>query len=103
MDYSYFYSNKNQNKNIEKNFNLCQKHNKQYKSFLDIIDSIKNPLNKYIKDIDYKEFGITKDYDFTKSTNFRDYITKSDEIIKYIPINIENDIEDKKNFSKRKR
>ena len=79
---------------------LKDDYNKQYKSFLDIIDSIKNPLNKYIKDIDYKEFGITKDYDFTKSTNFRDYITKSDEIIKYIPINIENDIEDKKHFSK---
>lgn len=70
----------------------------KYNSFLDILNSISGNLNKYIKNININELGITKDYMYG-SSKF-DLLNSSNNVINYHTINIENEIIESKHASK---
>ena len=70
----------------------------KYNSFLDIINSISGNLNKYIKDININEIGITKDYMYGNTK--ADLLNYSNNVINYHSINIDNEIIESKHASK---
>lgn len=72
----------------------------KYTSFLDILNSIKNKLSLYIKNIDINNIGLTKEYNFIKKTNYKDNISSSTEIINVEELNIETNEVEEKHFSK---
>ena len=72
----------------------------KYRSFLDMMNSVKNYLTDKIKNIDVDTLGITDDYNKIKSINYLDYIKDNDTILENKEINIDNDIIDEKRFSK---
>lgn len=50
-----------------------------YTSFLDIINSIKRYIEKYIINIDIDELALTKDYNFVKELNYKDLIKNNND------------------------
>lgn len=68
-----------------------------YKSFLDILLSIKPLLNKYIKNIEY---SVTKDYELIKTLNYEEVLLKTNKIYNYQTINVEKKKIDNINYSK---
>lgn len=71
----------------------------KYNSFLSIINSIKNCLNDYIKDVNIDEYNITKDYLFNKE-KINAYDNNFDQKIKYKDINIPNNTIEEEHASK---
>ena len=61
-----------------------------YKSFLDILNSVYSDIAKYITDINLNEVGLSKDYDLIKQINYKEEIEKIDTIIDIKEIEIEN-------------
>lgn len=72
----------------------------KYRSFLDIMNSVKKYLTDKIKNINIDELGITDEYNKIKSVNYLDYIKDCDTILENKEINIENDIINEKRYSK---
>ncbi|MBQ9318764.1 MAG: UvrD-helicase domain-containing protein [Bacilli bacterium] len=72
----------------------------KYRSFLDIMNSIKKYLSDKIKDINIDELNITDDYNKIKSLNYLDYINKTSDTIENKEISIDNEIFEEKRFSK---
>ena len=73
---------------------------KKYRSFLDMLNSIKEKLLDYIVDIDYHKTSITKDYENIKNI---DYISISNDNNKRLltsTINIANETIEERHFSK---
>lgn len=71
-----------------------------YRSFLDMMNSVKKYLTDKIKNINIDELGITDEYNKIKSLNYLDYIKDCDTILENKEINVENDIIDEKRYSK---
>jgi len=82
------------NKIVEDNIRL------KYKSFLDILNSIKENIKEYIVDIDIEKQNITKDYNIIKDNNYENLLQKNNNKIEKRKINIETNIEQEKHFSK---
>ena len=72
-----------------------------YRSFKDILVSIKSKLNVYIKDIDINTLGLTNKYNVVTGNNIFDKIIKTNETIETINYNILPCIEqEQSHFSK---
>ena len=82
------------NKIVEDNIRL------KYKSFLDILNSIKENIKEYIVDIDIEKQNITKDYNIIKDNSYENLLQKNNNKIEKRKINIETNIEQEKHFSK---
>ena len=72
----------------------------KYRSFLDMINSVKKYLTDKIKNINIDELNITDEYNKIKSVNYLDYIKDNNTILENKEINIENDIIEENRFSK---
>ena len=72
----------------------------KYRSFKDILLSIKKYLNKYIVDINLDAINLTKEYNNIKNYNFDNIIDKSDEVISVREINVDKSQVINKHFSK---
>jgi len=72
----------------------------KYKSFLDILNSIKENIKEYIIDIDIEKQNLTKDYNIIKENNYKNLINKNNKIIQKKKINIQANKEEQKHFSK---
>ena len=72
----------------------------KYRSFLDMINSVKKHLTNKIKNINIDELNITDEYNKIKSINYLDYIKDNNAILEKKEINIENEIIDEKRYSK---
>jgi len=71
-----------------------------YRSFKDIMLSIKNRLNKYLVNIDLNTIPLTQNYNLVKTYNYSDTIQKCDEVIHTKFINVEKEEVINKHFSK---
>ena len=72
----------------------------KYRSFLDMINSVKKHLTDKIKNINIDELNITDEYNKNKSVNYLDYIKDNNTVLENKEINIENDIIEENRFSK---
>ena len=82
--------------NIVSNYIRCK-----YKSFLDILLSIKSKITDYIENIDIKSMNISKDYNLVNSKNIFNDINKIDEkIVINNQIKIEKKIKNESHYSK---
>ena len=72
----------------------------KYKSFLDIIKSIKSNLENYITNIDLEKQSLTKEYNEIKENNYQNLIQKNNIKIDKRKISIQSTIEEEKHFSK---
>lgn len=72
----------------------------KYRSFLDMMNSIKKDLTNKIVNINIDELNITDEYNKIKTVNYLDYINDTKDKIENREINIENDIIEEKRFSK---
>ena len=72
----------------------------KYKSFLDILESVKENIKEYITNIDIESINLTKEYNKIKTSNYQNLIDKSSEIIVKKEINIKTNKEEQKHFSK---
>ena len=72
----------------------------KYRSFLDMINSVKKHLAEKIKNINIDELNITDEYNKIKSVNYLDYIKDNNTILENKEINIENSIIEENRFSK---
>lgn len=73
----------------------------KYRSFKDMILSVKEYLYDYITDINLDKIGITKDYNLIKNTNYLEFIDKTDEKILVNEINIKEENIEEESFSKK--
>ncbi len=73
----------------------------KYRSFADIINSIKDKLESYTQTIDLNNLNLSKDYNLIKVGNYQDNIKLSDEKIEVTNIIIENEIVENSSFSKK--
>ncbi len=87
-------SKKNANGLIDKSARL------KYKSFLDVLLSMKKGLTPYSRKLELEKIGLTKAYEQIKDTNYKDTLKESTLKIKYKDIAIKGQIEEKKHFSK---
>lgn len=82
--------------NIVSNYIRCK-----YKSFLDILLSIKSKITDYIENIDIKSMNISKDYNLVNSKNIFNDINKIDEkIVINNQVKIEKKIKNESHYSK---
>ena len=72
----------------------------KYRSFLDMINSVKKHLTDKIININVDELGITDEYNKIKSVNYLEYIKDNNTILENKEINIENSIIEENKFSK---
>ena len=72
----------------------------KYKSFLDILNSIKENIKEYIVDIDLNKINLTKDYNIIKENNYEKLIQKNNIKLDKRKIEINTNIEEEKHFSK---
>ena len=72
----------------------------KYKSFLDILNSVKENIKDYIINIDLNKQNLTKDYNEIKASNYQNKINKNNTQIDKRTINIETTKEEEKHFSK---
>ena len=72
-----------------------------YRSFEDILLSIKNKTAKYYKNIDINNLALTKDYNFIKKIMIDDKIKKQDNMINVEEITIESNYIKNNTFSKK--
>ena len=73
----------------------------KYRSFADIINSIKDKLEQYTKTIDLNDLNLSKDYNLIKVGNYQDNIEIIDDKIDIENINIENEKIENSSFSKK--
>ena len=72
----------------------------KYKSFLDILNSIKENIKEYIIDIDLDKQNLTKDYNEIKENNYQKLLQKNNIKLNKRKIEIDSCIEEEKHFSK---
>ena len=72
----------------------------KYKSFLDILNSVKENIKDYITNIDLDKQNLTKDYNEIKSTNYQTQLNKNNTLIDKRKIKIESSVQEEKHFSK---
>lgn len=72
----------------------------KYKSFLDILNSIKENIKEYIIDIDLDKQNLTKDYNEIKENNYQKLLQKNNTKLDKRKIEIDSKIEEEKHFSK---
>ena len=72
----------------------------KYKSFLDILNSIKENIKEYIIDIDLDKQNLTKDYNEIKENNYQKLLQKNNIKLDKRKIEINSKIEEEKHFSK---
>jgi ATP-dependent helicase/nuclease subunit A len=72
----------------------------KYKSFLDILNSIKENIKQYIVDIDLDKQNLTKDYNEIKENNYESLLHKNNNKIEKRKINIISNTKEEKHFSK---
>ncbi|MBO5182994.1 MAG: UvrD-helicase domain-containing protein [Bacilli bacterium] len=72
----------------------------KYKSFLDILESVKENIKDYIIDISLDELNLNKEYNNIKKTNYKDNINIVKNKIINHEINIKGTIKDNLHFSK---
>jgi len=72
----------------------------KYKSFLDILNSIKENIKEYIVDIDLDKQNLTKDYNEIKENNYQKLLQKNNIKLDKRKIEIDSKIEEEKHFSK---
>lgn len=72
----------------------------KYKSFLDIINSIKTKIPNYIKSINLDDINLSKDYNIVLSNNYQDKIEQDNTIISTKEISIDQVEEQKQRASK---
>ena len=72
----------------------------KYRSFKDIMLSIKSRLNNYIVDINLDNVFVTHEYNNVKVYNFSDNIEKCEDVINVNKINVEKELVINKHFSK---
>lgn len=53
----------------------------KYLSFNDILSSVSSYIDKYVKNIDINELGLTKDYNLTKKSNYKESLRLTDDAI----------------------
>ena len=73
----------------------------KYRSFKDIILSIKDSLSDYIFNVDLDKYIITKDYNLIKKSNYTDYIEKNNDKIIVNELKVDNVVKEEKSFSKK--
>ena len=73
----------------------------KYRSFKDIILSIKEEFEDYITNINIDSLNVTKDYKKIKQTNYLDFITSSKDKIIVDNIEIKNNVLKEKTYSKK--
>lgn len=71
-----------------------------YKSFADIINSVKSNLSLYIKKVDIDSIGLTHNYNLIKNNNYRENIKIIDDKIEIDNLKLECNLIEKKHFSK---
>ena len=71
-----------------------------YRSFKDIMLSIKSRLDKYIVNVDLNSVDLTHDYNLVKTYNYSENIEKSNEIINTKELSVDNQEIVNKHFSK---
>ena len=71
-----------------------------YNRISDMLESILPVLEPYIKDIDFNEIKLTKDYEKVKSYNYKERIEKTDKKITKIKNNIEYSVLNESRYSK---
>lgn len=72
----------------------------KYKSFLDILNSIKENIKEYIIDIDLDKQNLTKEYNEIKENNYQKLLQKNNTKLDKRKIEIDSKIEEEKHFSK---
>ena len=72
-----------------------------YKSFYDMLVSIKKDLSYYTSKINLEDINVSKDYELNKNVDYRKLIEKSNEVLSYQSINIEKKVIVQKHFSTR--
>ena len=72
----------------------------KYKSFLDILNSIKENIKEYIINIDLDKQNLTKDYNEIKENNYQKLLQKNNIKLDKRKIKIDSKIEEEKHFSK---
>ena len=72
----------------------------KYRSFLDIMNSVKKHLHNKIKNIDIQQLNIDKDYNKIKAINFTESIKENSQTIKTFNIGVTNQVIDEQKFSK---
>ena len=87
-------SSKDKNNLIEDNIVMGRLN---YRSFEDIISSIKGNLENYIKPLNIDLLNITRDYQYSK---YKEYEIKNDESLNVLELNIEQPILEEKTYSK---
>ncbi len=83
--------------NSSKTFDINDK--LKYRSFLDIILSIKDKLLPFYKYINLDNINLTKDYNFVKKTNYKDFINRVDDKIIVDELKNNSNIKLEKHFS----
>ena len=73
----------------------------KYRSFADMINSIKDKLELYTKTIDLNSLNLSKDYNLIKVGNYQNNIELSDDKINIENITIENEVLENSSFSKK--
>ncbi|MBP3635515.1 MAG: UvrD-helicase domain-containing protein [Bacilli bacterium] len=73
----------------------------KYRSFKDMVLSVKEYLYDYIININVDEINITKDYNLIKKNNYLDFIDETDEKLLVNEINIDTENIEEKSFSKK--
>ncbi|MBQ9023764.1 MAG: UvrD-helicase domain-containing protein [Bacilli bacterium] len=76
-------------------------HRIKYRSFKDIVYSVRDLLDDDITNINLDDINITKDYNLIKNTNYIDFINKTNEKINIDEININNSKINEESFSKK--
>ena len=71
-----------------------------YRSFLDIINSVYSSIADYIVDIPISSIPLSKDYSLATALDYKKLIPKSDCVVKVDNISIENNTIEEKEFSK---
>ena len=71
-----------------------------YRSFLDIINSVYSSIADYIVDIPISSIPLSKDYNLATALDYKKLIPKSDCVVKLDNISIENNTIEEKKFSK---
>lgn len=71
-----------------------------YRSFLDIINSVYSSIADYIVDIPISSIPLSKDYNLATALDYKKLIPKSDCVVKVDNISIENNTIEEKKFSK---
>ena len=85
---------------LEENGVIDNRIRNNYRSFKDIMLSIKSRLDKYIVNVDLNNIGLTHDYNLVKTYNYSENIKETNETITTKELNVDNQEVINKHFSK---